>query len=155
MHDAFDPDDSGNLLIPLIIGLILLASVPLLFRRPVTAFRNPLTMSMHAYELSFCDSTWNGRGWIFSRIAPPTPGRIAFGTHEFYPLYFFSARDSVSGDALIRMVSPGDLHVAPRNTSWQDMKVSFAGGGGNLLVLIRGSGRGSWPADLFSIITHR
>ncbi len=155
MHDTFDPGGSRNLLTPLVIGLVLLASMPLLFRKPVTAFRDPLTMSVHAYELSFSDSTWNGQGWIFSRIAPPTPGRIAFGTHDIYPLRFYSARDTVSGDALIRMVTPGDFRASPRNTSWQDMEIRFAGEGGNLLVLIKGNCQGSWPADLFSIITHR
>jgi hypothetical protein len=154
MHDTTRPEGPPGLLPACIVAALVLASLPLVFVKPVTAFRDPLSITVHAMELSVADSSWDGEGWMLGRIAPPPPRTVAFGVHDIYPLKIYTVRDTGSGDLLVRVESPRRLGFPSGTTSWEGKTVTFGDEGGDLIALVHAGDRQSWPRTLFSIITH-
>ena len=140
---------------PPVIAFLLLSSTLILFRKPATTFTNLEEIAIHASELSKTDSAWSGSWWMYDRIESPLPGCVAFGTHDFYPFQLITARDTRTGDVLVRIVSklsisipPGAGRVSPQNHCFTS-NVNDSGA----LVLMHSENSESWPVSLFSIFT--
>lgn len=155
MHDSRFPNILRNVLLPLFTGIVLLTAIPFLFKRPVTTLRGPLDMAVHGYQLSDFGKVWDGKPSLPPIVQLPPSSRMAFGTHDLYPLRFHTARDTVSGEALVRIVSPVDMEEFPEDTTWNGHRVRFARNGGALYALFSDNGTVSWPGELFSIISNR
>lgn len=155
MHDSRFPYILRDVLFPLFIALALLAAIPFLFGRPVIVLGGPLDMAIHGYQLSVSGKIWDGEPPLPPGVPPPPAGRMAFGTHHLYPLRFHTARDTVSGEVLLRIISPEDTRECPEETGWNGYRVMFARNSGALYVLFSEEGTVSWPGEVFSIITNR
>ncbi len=154
MHDSQRSDLAGNRLLPSVIAFLLLASMPVLFRKPSTTMTSLEEIAFHASVLSSSDSVWSGGRWIFEGIEPPLPGCIAFGMHDLYPFQLVTARDVKTGDVLVRIVSPlsitSDVNAANRH----NLRFTSFVQSTEALVLIQQKDSESWPVNLFSIITN-
>lgn len=155
MHDSRFPCILRDVLLPVLIGLALLAAIPFLFPGPVTVFGGPLDMAIHGYQLSAAGRIWDGEPALPPGPPQPPAGRLAIGTHQLYPLRFHTARDTVSGEVLVRIISPEAVRVFPEETGWNGYRVRFARYSGTLYVLFGEQGTPSWPGEVFSIITNR
>lgn len=112
-------------------------------------------MGIHGYQLSVSGKVWDGEPSPPPGVPPPPAGRMAFGSHDLYPLRFHTARDTVSGETLVGVISPGDTGECPEDTCWNGYRLRFARNGGTLYVLFSDNGTVSWPGEVFSIITGR
>lgn len=112
-------------------------------------------MAIHGYQLSVLGKVWNGGPSLPVGVGPPPSGRIAFGTHDLYPLRFHTARDTVSGEVLVRVISSEDRTECPEDTFWNGYRVRFARSSGSMYAMFSEDATVSWPGEVFSIITNR
>lgn len=154
MHDLQRPDSTVNRIIPPVIAFLLLASMPLLFRKPSTTIPDLEKIAIHASALSLSDSAWSGDRWIFDGIEPPIPGEVAFGTHDLYPFRLATVRDVQTGDVLVRIISPLSVPSDTSMVNRQNLRFSSFVQDTKALVLIHRQNSKSWPVNLFSIITN-
>ncbi|MCD4700886.1 MAG: hypothetical protein K8S24_03420 [Candidatus Aegiribacteria sp.] len=136
------------------MAFLLLASMPVLFRKPSTTMPGLEEMAVHASALSLSDSAWSGSWWIWSGIEPPLPGCVAFGIHDLYPFRLITARDVQTGDVLIRIISPLSISSNENTMNRQNLHFTSFVQDSEALVLIYQSDSNSWPVNLFSIITN-
>lgn len=136
-----------------IIGFLLLVSMPVLFRKPASTMSDIGEIAIHAFTLSLSDSVWSGGWWMIEGIEPPLPGCVAFGTHDYYPYKFFTARDVRTGDVLIRITSPLNLSSNADFETRRNFHFTAVVQDTDALVIIRSQNSESWPVRLFSIMT--
>ncbi len=153
MHDLQRPDSTANRILPSVIAFILLASMPLLFRKPATTITNIEEIAIHASALSLSDSAWSGGWWIFDSIEPPLPGCVAFGTHDLYPFRLITARDIQTGDVLVRIISPLSVPLDVSAVNRQNLRFTSFVQDSEAFILMHQQNSESWPVNLFSIIT--
>ncbi|OPL17841.1 MAG: hypothetical protein AVO35_08150 [Candidatus Aegiribacteria sp. MLS_C] len=137
-----------------ILCAALLISIPFLFRAPMTSFRDPLAMAVHAYQLSLEDEI-GGNPAPPGLCAIPPRGPVAFGSHRLYPLMVQTARDTSTGDVLMRISVPGGIRALPPSASWNGLDFDFAAFNGGFAVLVSGDTGSSWPKEAWASITGR
>lgn len=136
-----------------VIGFLLLALMPVLFRKPSSTISDIGEIAIRASMLSLFDSVWSGNWWIFEEIEPPLPGCVAFGTHDYYPYKLITARDARTGDVLVKILSPLNLPPNPDFVTHRNFHITGIVQDTDALVIIRNQDSESWPVRLFSIIT--
>jgi len=136
-----------------VIGFLLLALMPVLFRKPATTISDIGEMAIYASTLSLSDSVWSGEWWITEGIEPPRSGEVAFGMHYYYPYRFFTARDVKTGDLLVRISSQLNLPPFSNTTVHRNFYITAVVQDTDALIIIQRQNSESWPVRLFSIIT--
>ena len=154
MHDSSGTDSTASRILPALIAFLLLASIPVLFRKPSTTLTDLKEIAIHASAFSLSDSAWSGNCWFYDGIEPPLPGEVAFGKHALYPYNFITARDVRTGDVLIRIHPPITVPPDENPINYESLHISAFGKDTDTYVLIHQENSESWPVNLFSIITN-
>jgi len=149
MHESSE----ASIIPAVIIGAVLLLLMPVIFKKPASTMSGIEEIAIHAYALSSTDPAWSGNLRVLKGIEPPLPGEVAFGTHDFFPYRFITARDVRTGDVLVRILSPLDLQSNPDRINRSNLQITAVVRNTDAIVLIRNKDSNSWPARLFSFIT--
>ena len=152
MHDL--SESTSARISAAIIGFLLLALMPVLFRKSATTISDIGEMAIYAYTLSLSDSVWSGDWWITEGIEPPLPGEIAFGIHYYYPYKFFTARDVRTGDVLVKILSQFNLPPFANTAAHRNFYITAVVHDTDALIIVQRQNSESWPVRLFSIITN-
>lgn len=151
MHDGGIGGSPKDRLTAVLLCAALLVSIPVLFRKTMTTLRDPLSMVVHAYQLSLTDVIGGGSPPPGLSAVPPR-GTVAFGSHRLYPLMVRTARDTSTGDVLMRISVPGGVGSIPPSASWNGQDIEFAAVDGGFAALVVGGAGNSWPKDAWASI---
>ena len=152
MHDL--PESTVTKISAVTIGFLLLASMPVLFRKPSTTTSDIGEIAVCASMLSLSDSVWSGEWWMIEGIEPPLPGEVAFGIHDYYPYKLLTARDVRTGDVLVRILSPLNFPSNTYSVIRRNLHITAVVQDTDAIVIVRSQNSESWPVRLFSIITR-
>jgi len=153
MHDSSGAESEKSSIAAAVIAILLLASVLILFRKPASTMTDFREVAVHASAISLSDPAWSGNRWIFSDIEPPSSGEVSFGRHEVYPYSFIIARDTETGDVLVRILSPLAIPWADNSACHDNDRITTVVRNRDAFVLTHQQNSESWPVRLFSIIT--
>lgn len=137
-------------LISAVTAIVLLFSLPFLFRKPATTLRRPQEIARLAAEIAQEDPIWMSGEAVFSFPVPPA-GTVALGSHSIYPYDIQTIRDQRSGDVLV-VISFG--FEGPEYGRHLDEEQSMIYLEDRVVILVKGDSTASWPAELFSVISN-
>ena len=141
--------------VSVLAALLLLFLIPVLFRSPATTFADPLSLAVHAYQLSLSDSI------AASNLLPDLGNAgslwetIFLGSYDIYPFRIFTARQSQTGAAIMRIQSRSDYLDREMAATMDDREIEMIPDGGSMIVMVRTAGEPSWSEEVLSIITNR
>lgn len=151
-HQKAAPVMRESKLPAIFIAGVLLSAIPALFRKPAATIVRLDEIAILAAEISERDTLWMGDNTFFHSQLP-APGTVAFGSHEYYPYHLTTVRDAASGDVMVMITSQLSISsIRPQNTSTNSFKTAVDDG--KVYVLLHDGLNGSWPAQLFSVISN-
>jgi len=151
MHDGMR--SALSIIRVLLIGILLLAIIPILFRKPASTMTGIGEIAIHASALSLSDETWSGNCRLIECIDLPPADEVAFGVHEYFPYRLVTVRDEETGDILIAVSSPLNLLEGIDAASRRDPSIRAVLRETDAIVYMGELNSGSWPARTFSIIS--
>lgn len=132
------------------VALLLLAAMPFLFGGSVSTMYRIETVLEHGYALAFVEGDPDDTPGL---PAVPTEEPLLAGTHRIYPLEFFTVRDTVFGDVLLLVNTPGMSPPGRESLTTGDIRALVHPIPGGFAALISAGNTSSWPVRTFRAIS--
>ncbi|MBD3278621.1 MAG: hypothetical protein GF388_09990 [Candidatus Aegiribacteria sp.] len=152
MHDGLYRWSTTGLLFCL-TGVILLGSIPAIFREPSTTFYGTVDIALHAYQLSMAASVSPGDVPFSFPGAGELSDGLLFGSHDFFPYRINTCRDPRSEVILARIAGDVDNFRSGPVENRSGLTATALKTENGLYILF-GESAESWPQRLFSHLSE-